>query len=665
MGYSPLSHNKFQAKKPDADSVIDTSLDAEFSTEAAEFLAARPQLQLVSEFLKISRGDADPAYQETVTAAQKKGAPKPLYLSWWSLHDRYDAYSVLDWFVQRPDIRQGILTGMCNFPARAGRIMPPSQQASLIETVIESNDRSSADFDAALRPEDAVVYGPADDIFRQFSQSLPKEKVEDPEQQRRIMSVLAESLMLFVDGIRSGSERLLAPIMTPVDLRMILGFPQWHQYLPRETLAEVDRMRIAQEKKRPDAAFTTRMEFHIVGMMTIVQSFPFPLIRKIFDVAATRRIKLDRPPQAVAPVAHAPAPAPVIRPSHQSGQHSLRLPLPAAARIPLPEAPRPAPVEVRPEEPSQPAIVLPALPPHVEVPEAPAPSVPEATPPPEPEAPPVPQAPEAAPAPEATPVSQLDTQSEASPVLPAPVEPAHPVDTPPGSAVAEGLKITPSDVDAGWEGVTEPEKPKATLPELLPEAGPAFLSERPEAVEERPITVEPEPPSEMPPPQHASQEVPSIVPLGEITRETNYIPDGAFDEARDRAIDASLPPAPKRSGSTSNLQIMRYLLELRDRFGLRLQDDGNYFPVGLTKDIHDVLTDLTWIRDEQRMRDVMVNIMHGIDPDEFKLQDEWTYLSFTPLCTLFLSTLKGATVPLLREAGNSLERSRNVPSSDA
>ena len=664
MGYSPLSHNKFIAQKPDSDSVIDTSLDAEFSTEAAEFLAARPQLQLVSEFLKISRGDSDPAYQESVVAAQKKGAPKPLYLSWWSLHDRYDAYSVLDWFVQRADIRQGILTGMCNFPARAGRLMAPTQQAGLIETVIESNDRSSADFDAALRPEDAVVYGPADDIFRQFAQSLPKEKVEDAEQQRRIMYVLAESLMLFVDGIRSGSDRLQAPIMTPIDLRMILGFPQWHQYLPKETLAEVDRMRIAQEKKRPDAAFTTRMEFHVVGMLTIVQSFPFPLIRKIFDVAATRRIRLDKPPtQAAVPVV--PAPAPVIRQSHQSGTHSLRLPLPLA-RVPLPEAPRPA-VEIRREEPSQPVIALPALPPHVAVPEAPAPSAPEIPSPSQPEASqPEPSAPQAAPPsqPEAqpsetAPVSQLDTLPEASPAPPAPPV----VEETPPSAVAESLNITPSDVDAGWEGVIEPEKPKATLPELLPEAGPAFLSERPDAPE-RPITVEPESGSDLPEAPVLSEQTPSIAPLGEITRETNYIPDGAFDEARDRAIDASLPPAPKRSGSTSNLQIMRYLLELRDRFGLRLQDDGNYFQVGLTKDIHDVLNNLSWIRDEQRMRDVMINIMHGIDPDEFMLQGDWTFLSFTPLCTLFLSTLKGATVPLLKEAGNSLERSRNAPSSD-
>lgn len=545
MGYSPLSHNsQHQRDASSSESVFDAKTDVALAAEAAQFLTVRPAIQLVAEFLTIIRGDGDAEYQATIQKAKSNKQPMPPYLAWWSLHDRYDSYTVMGWFKQRPDIRQAILTRMCDFPAKAGRLMDPSTQASLIEMVVQSGDRTAADFDAAVRPEDIVVYGQADDVFRQFADSFPKERLVDSAQHERTLHILSEVLTLFVEGKKSTSGALLTPILSHLDFRLALGVEEWRRFIPMNLQVRVDNKRIIAERNRSNGLLTTRDEIREVGINNIVKSFAFDAIRKVFEVASNR-VRFDIP-------ATERTPSSITAPSVKR-ELSNRLPLPkndSPIADPLPQVPQPA--EARETVSDLPLLVDP---------------------------------------------------------LPSAGETIKSIPPPPTTEVDEGWDQSGAGTDA--------------------------------------VTLGPPPP---PAEQHTGVEL--------AARDAAYIPDEMFASAQNNAVSASTPPVAKRSGSTSDLRVMQLLIEMHDVYGLKFPNGGMYFPPELTRDIYSVMTQREWIEDDQRMRVVMVNILHTLDPADYTLNGEWANAPLKPLTTMFISNLRDAGQPILMDVAKSLEEKR-------
>lgn len=600
MVYIPLVHNSQPNRETSApESAFDARTDAGFADEATQFLTDRPALQLIAEFLNILRGDEDAAYRATVNQFDVEHRPVPLYLSWWSLHDRYDAYTAMGWFKQRPDIRQKILSKLCGFPAKAGRLMDLSAQANLIELVIESGDRSSADFDTAIRSEDLVVYGQADDIFKQFADSFPKEQLKDPAQHARTLHILTEVLTLFVEGKELDSSSRISPILSHLDFRLALGVDEWHRYIPERIRIEFDKRRILQERNRANELFTTRDEIKFVGMKTIVESFPFEGIKKIFDVASNR-VRFDIAPKLKAPIS-------IGTPYSRHEQ---------ASRIPKPKIIPAIVVNARATE-----VVTPI----VETTEVITPLVPE---------------PDVLPPAQPVEVPLTPPEPEGSVVeTPAPTPAALTTETSPSSELSSGLKSVPppaTDVDTGWDA------------EILVAVQ---ISDDPSTSAQAPSQTHVQPAETLPPDAHSSD-------MEILERETAHISDDEFANAPDQAPPPSLIPPQQKGGSSSGLRTMQYLIELQDQYALRFTDDGTHLSQELVHDIHEVITKRTMLQDELRMREVIRQVLHACDPNEYGLNDEWTKQPYRLFTNTFIMALTFSENPLHVQIGQALRSER-------
>lgn len=602
MGYVPLSHNLNQkGSSLSPESSGQTAIDKTHAEEAHAFYKARPALQIAASCLRLIRGDYDSEYRKELASAHEANEVGPAYITWWSLYGHYDVYTAMEWFGERPDIRQGILTRLCNFPTKAGRSMQPDHQAGLIEMVIESGDRSMADFEAAIRPEDIVVYGPADDLFRQFAVSIPNETpTVGSRDHERTLHVFAGLLLLLLEGRLSQTTEAHPPILSYVDFRLALGLEDWHLHIPRESLVDLDKKRLILERRRPDVQFATRDEIRIIGLPLIVKSFPFAAIRRIFEVAAAR-VRFDPPRSSVRPPGKSVRPPASHAPTVRGAVSRPNAPVSrSASRLPMP------PGVPRPEQ----AATLPST----ESAKQPAP-------------------------PERGPVTAIVLVSTPEPTLVGLKPPPSPSEavSPPGGAPHSEAPVRPSvvpqpaqtdEVDGGWDGDVSDRQNTIPVPRDHPADGhPA---------------VEPPKPDE---------EAGAVVIAGS---EVGYIPNSSFDNAPDHTRKATVPPA-RASESTSDLRTLRMLIEIQTQYGLTFPEDGMHLPHQLTQDIYALLSSRVWLEDEKRMREVMVHVLHAVSPEEYPMNGIWSRISFPGLRDLFLATLKEVSQPLLRELATTLE----------
>lgn len=230
--------------------------------EARTHLAASGPLQFVAELL---------------------GKLRAIRVPWWTPERTRDTWSALErmnWYVQRPDLRQKIVTNLTGLPARTARNKTPEYQADLLVSVMEAGDLSAARFEEAFDPRDLVVYGPAADFWHRFRERMPWEDASPVHQE-----LVAWTLRALLSSGASFDGMSRNGIITPWDLRASIDAHVWQQYMPLEIRAAVDEARLRQEKARPRDLFATRNELGIATPERIAAHIPLVELIPVFATA--------------------------------------------------------------------------------------------------------------------------------------------------------------------------------------------------------------------------------------------------------------------------------------------------------------------------------------------------------------------------------------------
>ncbi|MFA5184885.1 MAG: hypothetical protein WC551_00150 [Patescibacteria group bacterium] len=173
--------------------------DEQLAQEAKAHLAKLPELQVVVEFIQVVRRVDLPELKaekrrETLTAA-----------------DRMDA------FKDRPDLRQAVTTAIAGVPKNAARKMAPDFQASLIDQVVDAEDKTAKEFDEAFAPEDLTVYLDGSFIMSHYWEPFRWEDDDDPH--RDVIASFIESLLADREAhITNGIAKQNHPILMPWDV---------------------------------------------------------------------------------------------------------------------------------------------------------------------------------------------------------------------------------------------------------------------------------------------------------------------------------------------------------------------------------------------------------------------------------------------------------------
>ena len=123
--------------------------------EARNHVSRSPALQLVAELVRKLRVSS---------------------FAWWTpdvVRESWGAAARMEWFAQRPDLRQKITTGLTGLAPKAARNKTPRFQAELIDSVIVDGDVTVKQFDDAFDPTDIAAYGPAIEIWQRFRERMP------------------------------------------------------------------------------------------------------------------------------------------------------------------------------------------------------------------------------------------------------------------------------------------------------------------------------------------------------------------------------------------------------------------------------------------------------------------------------------------------------------
>lgn len=237
-------------------------------------LATSPPLQVVAELLAELRNQD---------------------VSWWTpefAHQTWPAVARMRWLAERPDIRQRITTELTGLPPNTARHKTPEYQADLIETVLDNGDVTVERFDRAFCAADLVVYGPASEFWTSFCDRMPWE-TDTPRHQKLVAWLFR---VLLAD--RSSIEGIMRkPVMTPWELRSAIDPMAWQSRVPVEIRAEVDSVRLRQERARSRDVFTSRQELAICTPEIITANVPLRDLVGVMNLAA-RNMGFEKPADA-------------------------------------------------------------------------------------------------------------------------------------------------------------------------------------------------------------------------------------------------------------------------------------------------------------------------------------------------------------------------------
>jgi len=236
--------------------------DDRLATEATQYLARYPALQLIAELL---------------TRLREVGFP------WWTpehLRSAYPASERMRWFVRRPDIRQRITTQLTGLAPRAARNKTPEFQASLIDSVIDEGDITQDVFEQAFEPIDIAVYGPSAEIWRLFRKRMPWD--DDATVHQDLVGWLVGAL-LADKSYHDGTAR--TPVLTAVQVRTAIDGRVWHSRIPLHVRVAIDDARFAHQRERPNEPYGVERDLQIATPALIAASIPLKDLGGVLDVA--------------------------------------------------------------------------------------------------------------------------------------------------------------------------------------------------------------------------------------------------------------------------------------------------------------------------------------------------------------------------------------------
>jgi hypothetical protein len=232
--------------------------DDKLREEARAHLARSPQLQVVAEIL---------------------GRLRTLALPWWSAERLRSAFPIatrVQWFVERPDLRQALTYRLTGFAPRAARARTPASQAELIDAVLDSGDVDCATVEAAFDPRDVAVYGPVGAYWKKFRESMPWDSDTRPHQQ------LVAWMLRTMTADRSEDGTPRKPVLSAWDVRTSIDTKTWQTRIPLEVRVAIDEARLQSEKKNPREPFLARHEFETATPDIIAAHVPLRELQRVF-----------------------------------------------------------------------------------------------------------------------------------------------------------------------------------------------------------------------------------------------------------------------------------------------------------------------------------------------------------------------------------------------
>jgi hypothetical protein len=253
----------FESSKPfqhlDASNADDETLERDARTH----LAKTPHLQVVAELVAKLRTSSFSWWSATFTRSHWRALPR------------------MQWFAQRPDIRQRVTSSLTGLPCKAARSKTPEFQAGLIDAVLDHGDISGATFEEAFSPQDLVIYGPAAEIWAQFRQRLPWGDHTEAHQKFigwLLCVLLSERSTLDPDMLRK-------PILTAWDVRTAIDPQVWQDRVPLDVRAAIDEARLKREKARPREPFSARHELQIATPELLAEHIPLGDLLPVLQAA--------------------------------------------------------------------------------------------------------------------------------------------------------------------------------------------------------------------------------------------------------------------------------------------------------------------------------------------------------------------------------------------
>lgn len=225
----------------------ESKTDEQLAQEAKNHLAANVSLQVTAEFIRAIRR----LELKELDATVRRGLL--------TATDRMQALA------QRPDSRQLVTTVLAGVPPKAARKMDPNFQASLLDQVVDSEDRTAGEFDEAFDPDELVVYGDAGTILNGYLGEFRWEEDSDP--RRDAIASLIEA-MLKERGSHNGKP--LKPILTPWDVMFAISPEVWHTKVPLDIRTKIHTAWLEQERAKPRDPFTAKQALEIADPRILV-----------------------------------------------------------------------------------------------------------------------------------------------------------------------------------------------------------------------------------------------------------------------------------------------------------------------------------------------------------------------------------------------------------
>jgi len=194
-------------------------------------------------------------------------------LPWWKPEDflmHYPPSKVMDWFSERPDLRQIVTTAITGLGKNTARRKSPNDQAKLIDEALENNDANAADYQKAVPVIPLVLYGDAMDIWKALSESL--DWTNHDVEHNALFAFFIDRLLASSSMLMEGMKR--TPILTHLQVRSAIDEMVWVKSIPVETHVTINKTRLMKLRECPDEAFSAEEELTLVTSETIARSIP-------------------------------------------------------------------------------------------------------------------------------------------------------------------------------------------------------------------------------------------------------------------------------------------------------------------------------------------------------------------------------------------------------
>jgi len=251
----------FDAPMPLRHSATPQPDDTALAQASRSHVAGNRALQLIAELIAKLRGSQ---------------------LPWWTpevLRGAWDATGRMEWFEQRPDIRQRITCALTGLKPNAARNSQPEFQAALIDSVIDEGDVTVAEFENAFDAIELAAYAPAATIWQRFREQMPWD--EDVPENQALVAWLIERLL--GAGAIEGMTR--EPILTPNAVRTAIPGKLWHSKIPLDIRVAIDESRFEAERENPGEPFHAAHDLAIATPAIIAANIPLRELLCVLDVA--------------------------------------------------------------------------------------------------------------------------------------------------------------------------------------------------------------------------------------------------------------------------------------------------------------------------------------------------------------------------------------------